>query len=221
MSFIRDSIFPIPTVALVLIALLQLGGCASWTPTQDETAAGKPAAVKPAKAEPAINPESRRLYEQALAALQAGRTPEAERGLLAVASREPALAGPHANLGLLYARTNRATQAIASLQQAIRLNPERAAYHNELGLLYRREGKFDQARDSYAKALEADPNYANAHLNIGILYDLYLQDLEKAMQHYQRYRELAPSEAATVAKWLVDLQQRGRAADKSKGGKSG
>ena len=178
-----------------------------------------PTAAK--KAEPVVNPESRRLYEQALAALQAGRTPEAERGLLAVASREPALAGPHANLGILYARTNRAAQAIESLQRAIQLNPDRAAYYNELGLVYRHEGKFTEARDSYARALEADPNYTNAHLNLGILYDLYLQDLDKAMLHYQRYRELAPDEAATVAKWIVDLQQRSRAADKSKGGKSG
>jgi tetratricopeptide (TPR) repeat protein len=196
--------------------MLVLTGCV--TMPGEPTA---PAAKKAAPAEPAVNPESRRLYEQALAALQAGRTPEAERGLLAVATREPALAGPHANLGILYARTNRAAQAIESLQRAIRLNPERAAYYNELGLVYRHEGKFDQARESYAQALQADPDYANAHLNLGILYDLYLQDLDKAMQHYRRYRELTPGESARVGKWIVDLEQRGRAADKSKGGKSG
>jgi Flp pilus assembly protein TadD len=206
------------TLSLAAVLVL-FGGCATWMPDQDQTS--KPAATKPVKVEPAINAESRRMYEQALIALQAGRTPEAERGLQAVASREPTLAGPHANLGILYARTNRAAQAIASLQQAIRLNPERAAYHNELGLVYRREGKFDEARESYVRALSTDPDHANAHLNLGILYDLYLQDLDKAAQHYQRYRELVPNEATMVGKWIVDLQQRGRAADKARGGKNG
>jgi len=138
-----------------------------------------------------------------------------------VISREPGLAGPHANLGILYARTGRPAQALESLKQAIRLNPDRAVYYNEIGMMSRREGKFDEARRYYAKALDLDPNYAYAHLNIGILYDLYLQDTAKAMQHYQRYRELTPSEAGTVTKWIADLQQRGRATEQAKGGKSG
>ena len=66
---------------------------------------------------------------------------------------------------------------------------------------------------------EVDPNYAYAHLNIAILYDLYVSEPERALSHYQRYRELEPKEAATVTKWIADLQQRGRA-DKGKAGKS-
>jgi Flp pilus assembly protein TadD len=180
-----------------------------------------PPATAPVKAEPPVNAESRQMYQQALAALGAGRYPEAERALLAVIRREPELAGPRANLGILYARTGHSAQALESLKQAIRLNPDRAVYYNELGMVSRREGRFDEARRYYAKALDLDPNYAYAHLNIGILYDLYLQDAAKAMQHYQRYRELVPSEAGTVTKWIADLQQRGRAAEQAKGGKSG
>lgn len=182
---------------------------------------GEPSTPKPAQMEPPVSAESRQLYERALAALGAGRYPEAERALLAMIRVEPDLAGPRANLGILYARTGRSAQALESLQQAIRLNPGRAAYYNELGMMSRREGKFDDARRYYAKALDLDPNYAYAHLNIGILYDLYLQDTVKAMQHYQRYRELMPSEAGTLTKWIADLQQRSRAAEQAKGGKSG
>jgi tetratricopeptide (TPR) repeat protein len=208
----------------IAIACVSLAACEALTRVPEEAPPPKavkaePAAPKPAPPEPVVSPESRALYQQALAALGAGRYPEAERGLLAVARREPRLAGPHANLGILYGRTGRPAQALESLREAIRLNPERAAFYNELGLISRREGKFDDARRYYAKALDLDPNYAYAHLNIGILYDLYLQDIEKAMQHYQRYQELTPSETGTVTKWIADLQQRDRARQ-AKGGKS-
>lgn len=191
-------------MAGIFLVMTLVGGCADMMPAPESPVA------QPAKIEPVVNPESRQLYDQALSALKAGRYPEAERGLLAVIQREPALSAPHANLGIVYARMNRPTQAIASLQQAVKLNPDRAVFYNELGMVYRREGKFDDALRQYNKALALDPNYAYAHLNVGILYDIYLQQPDKALPHYERYRDIVPSEAGAVAKWIADIQQRGR-----------
>lgn len=202
---------------------LSLTACVTlFDAPEDQVSAPVPASAKPATVEtPPMSPESRVAYERALAALKAGRFTEAERELATLALREPRFAGPHANLGILYHRTGRAVQAVEALDRAIRLNPERAAYHNELGLVHRNEGRFAEARQAYVRAIELDPNYAYAHLNLGILYDIYLQDGEKAMPHYERYKALVPAESATVAKWIADLKQRARTADQTKGGKNG
>jgi Flp pilus assembly protein TadD len=196
---------------LLLVALLVAAGCAAPGPSRPDArtppakAASKPA---PAVAEPPVSPELQRTYDQALAALRDGRDKEAEQQLLALTRKAPDLSGPYANLGLLYRRVGRNAEAIAAFERAIEINPRRAVYYNELGISYRQEGKFDQARRNYRKALDADSSYAPAHLNLAILYDLYLQEPKEALPHYQRYRELVPAEAATVSKWIVDLERR-------------
>ena len=107
------------TSLAIAITCISLAACEALTlapeqaspPPQKAPAAQAPA-QKPVEAEPVVSPESQKLYEQALAALRAGRYPEAERALLAVAKREPRLAGPQANLGILYGRTGRPAQAL-------------------------------------------------------------------------------------------------------------
>ncbi len=201
------------TLGMVFLVAI-LAGCA--TPSGDRrvsTPSAAKAAVKPAApVEAPVSPELQQAYNQALAHLQAGRNKEAEQALLALTQRAPELSGPHANLGIVYHRTDRTKAAIEALNRAIQLNPRRAVYYNELGIVYRQEGKFDDARRAYRKALDTDPDYALAHLNIAILYDLYLQDPKEALPHYQRYQQLLPAEDGVVAKWIIELERRIRPA---------
>jgi len=155
-----------------------------------------------------VRPDLQRDWDAALAHMKAGRNREAERALLALTRKDPKMSGPYANLGLLYQRAGRTKEAIAALEKAIEVNPARPVYYNELAVLYRQEGKFDLARKQYRNALDVDPDYALAHLNLAILYDLYLQEPKLALPHFQRYRELVPADAATVSKWIVELERR-------------
>jgi len=65
-----------------------------------------------------------------------------------------------------------------------------------------------QAKQHYLQALEINAEYANAHLNLGILLDIYLQQWNDALAHYQKYQELTDAKDDTVEKWIVDLQRR-------------
>lgn len=190
--------------------MLLVVGCTVSGPSRPGTSppakpATKPAAVVP---EPPVSPVLQKAYDQALAAFREGRHQDAEQAFLTLTRKAPELSGPYANLGLLYRRVGRNAEAIAAFEKAIEINPRRAVYYNELGISYRQEGKFDRARHNYRKALDADPLYAPAHLNLAILHDLYLHEPQAALSHYQRYRELVPAEAATVAKWIIDLERR-------------
>ncbi len=202
--------------ALGMLAIVGVIGCgtAPQKSVPKKSVTQKSAPLATPKAEAPVNTAARADYERALDALKAGREREAEQALLAMSRTYPDLSGPTANLGVLYFRLGKLEEAEQALRQAIKINPDRPAYYNQLGIVYRARGRFDDARKAYDKALQLDPEYSKAHLNIGILYDLYLNDLAKALQHYQRYQQLHTPEDKQVAKWIVDINQRIRTADK-------
>lgn len=152
-------------------------------------------------------------FARALAALKAGRNDDAERALLAMTKSYPDFFGPHANLGILYARTQRAALAESALLRAAALHATPAVY-NQLGILYRDAGRFDDAAQAYRRALALDDAYALAHLNLGILLDLYINEPARAVTHYERYLQLQPDADGAVNKWIVELKQRLRPAAK-------
>ena len=74
-------------------------------------------------------------------------------------------------------------------------------------MLLRRQGKFRDAEAAYLKAVTARPDYALAHYNLGVLNELYLQRLDNALVHYEKYQSLT-GEDKQVEKWITDLKRR-------------
>ena len=190
------------------VAFLIVGLSACATPPRGVNKAPPGAAATRSAAEAPVDPAAKRDFDNALKAMVAGNDKEAERLLGQLIVKYPELSGPNANLGIVYLRTGRLADAERVVTQAIKQNPSNAMYYNLLGIINRTAGKFVDARKAYDSALQIDGNYAYAHLNIAILYDLYLNDANKALQHYQRYQALTPKEDPQVTKWIVDLQQR-------------
>ena len=161
---------------------------------------------------------NQQFYEQALAALKAGDSEAALALLTALSEDAPDKPRLFTNLGLAYLHQQQFELAEQAFLQAIEHDPEDAVAHNHLGILQRRQGHFQEALAQYQRAIEIDSGYARAHLNLGILFDLYLQDLEKALQQYQTYRSLTAGENNRVDGWIVDIERRLKSADsKSQG----
>jgi Flp pilus assembly protein TadD len=177
------------------------------TPSGSSQAAAAPVRPAPPVYEAPVNPTTQRAFDDASRALRSGRVDEAERAYKSLAQASPELGGPHANLGVIYRQSGKLAESASELEQAVKLSPRQPIFLNQLGVTYRQQGQFAKARDAYQRAIALDPGYAAPALNLGILYDLYLGDSARALEQYNRYLALAPSDT-TVTKWVADLKNR-------------
>ncbi len=207
--------------AIVIVA----NGCGTTKPVQKVSQPTAPAAAPEAAKEtlPGGLPDGRdgfiitetakmsaadrRAFQEAVALLNTGTYDQAIEILEKITANAPGVTAPYINLGIAYARTDKSEAAEAQFKKALELVPGHPVASNECGLLYRKKGRFDEARAMYEKALAAYPNYYPAHRNLGILYDLYLNDPESAMVHYQVCSQAMPKDDK-VKLWIADLQAR-------------
>ncbi len=209
----------------LLLALLLLDGCQSTPlPAPEPEVAVVQAAlpetvpaseletVTEIEPEPEPEPEpidfNQQFYDEAMVSLKAGHIDNAIELLTRVSLGAPEKQFVFTNLGLAYFKLEKYDLAGQAMQQAIVQNPDDAVAYNHLGILQRVKGEFKNAREKYQRAIEIDEGYARAHLNLGILFDIYLQDLEKALQQYEIYQSLTQQQDAQIAGWIIDIQRR-------------
>jgi tetratricopeptide (TPR) repeat protein len=152
-----------------------------------------------------------RRFDEALSLLRAGRHSEAREAFHALADEYPELSGPLTNLGLIYARGRDHDQALDHVSRAVSANPRNAVAYHWLGILYREYAAYRQAEQAYLRALSLEPDYAVAHRNLGILYDAFLQQPDKAIEHYRQYLKIGGEEELIVQAWIMELEQRAAA----------
>ena len=154
-----------------------------------------------------IGGDVRAEYEIALSYLQQGRHDEGIALLEQVAEAAPELSAPRIDLGVAQHRAGNLEAAESNLLLAIESNPEQPVAHNELGIIYRKTGRFAEARKSYESALAVYPGFHYARRNLAILCDLYLADLDCALQNYEAYMKTVPSDEE-ASMWIADLRYR-------------
>jgi Flp pilus assembly protein TadD/peroxiredoxin len=82
---------------------------------------------------------------------------------------KPDEATAYYNLGTLYLRTNRLTQARIYLQQAAKLRSDYAEAWNNLGMVAAQNGKEEEAIQDFQRSLAIRPTYQTALVNLGNL----------------------------------------------------
>ena len=151
--------------------------------------------------------EALTMYEQAVAVMASGDFLDAELRLKEFVLRYPRYPGAYVNLAIIHLDDDDEEAARAAIDAALLIDPDYAPALNQHGLLLRRNGMFLEAEAAYLKAVTAEPQYALAHYNLGVLYELYLQRLDDALRHFERYQALY-GEDRQVEKWITDLKRR-------------
>ncbi len=146
-------------------------------------------------------------YAQALTLLEQGRHDEGIAMLELVADATPELSAPRIDLGIAFHRAGNLEAAEKHLLLALESNPNHPIAHNELGIVYRKSGRFAKAKQTYESALAIYPGYHYARRNLAVLCDLYLVDLNCALENYEAYVATVPGDAEALM-WIADIRNR-------------
>lgn len=113
------------------------------------------------------------------------------------------------NLALIYMRTNQVEKAKHLLNTVQTIDNTNATVLEHLAIIARQEGKFKKAKALYIDALD-NSDTPSIHLNYAILLDLYLNELEPALKHYEIYQsaDLSKQDGIELGKWIADLKVR-------------
>jgi Tfp pilus assembly protein PilF len=156
---------------------------------------------------PKMDETSRRDFERAVAMMKDQDYGQAVDLLEKVIGQSPGVTAPYIDIAIAYQHIDKPEQAEENLKAALRLVPDHPVASNEYGLLCRKAGRFADASAIYEKAIARFPDYYPVHRNLGILCDLYLNDPECALEHYEIYSEAMP-EDKQVKLWIAELRAR-------------
>ncbi len=154
-----------------------------------------------------VDPEVRNEFNQAVGLLNEGKYPEAIRLLKAVSGKTSKFSAPYINLGIAYARTDELEKAEENFKKALEISKLHPVAHNELGLIYRKTGRYVEARQLYESLLAVYPDFLPARKNLGVLCDIYIQDLNCALEQYEEYLKGKPDDEK-VKIWVADVKSR-------------
>jgi Flp pilus assembly protein TadD len=154
-----------------------------------------------------VDSDVQRDFDQALQLLQAEQYDTAIEMLNKVIEQEKRLTAPYINLAMAYRHQGDDKMAEKYLLKALEIDQAQPVANNELGIIYRKQGRFADAKNVYDNALSENPDYLPVIRNLGILCDLYLRDVQCALEQFEKYQKQVPDDK-TIEIWIADLKTR-------------
>jgi tetratricopeptide (TPR) repeat protein len=115
----------------------------------------------------------------------------------------------HANLGDVFLREGKISDAIGCYEQALRIRPDYVEVHCNLGLALARVGKTQEAIEHYEQAVRIEPDFAMAHCNLGVAL-AQTGRIPEAIEHLQQALRIRPGYAEAHYNLGTALARLGR-----------
>ena len=109
------------------------------------------------------------LNYQAMAYSALKKDREALESYRKIIKKDPSLAGPYYNRGIILKRNGRLEEAIDNYKKAISLKPDYVQAFNNLGVLYKDNKQYDDAIKMFMRAREIQPDHQNSYYNLGLI----------------------------------------------------
>jgi tetratricopeptide (TPR) repeat protein len=134
--------------------------------------------------------ESENWFQRGLELEEAGApASQVIEAYLKVLELNPEAAGALVNLGTIYYRQRKFSEAEKYYRQAIEADSSYPLAQFNLGNLYDEQGRVVDALEHYRRALHLNPQYADAHFNLALLCERTGEAL-KAVHHWKCYLKL-------------------------------
>ena len=146
------------------------------------------------------------LNYQAMAYSALKKDREALESYQKIIKKDPSLAGPYYNMGIILKRNGRVEEAIDSYNKAISLKPDYVQVYNNLGVLYKDSKKYDDAITMFMKAKELQPDHQNSYYNLALIKKEQGLD-EEAVELLLKVLDINPEHGeANYLKCLINLR---------------
>lgn len=130
-------------------------------------------------------------FDQAVKALASGDYRASEEGFQKVLSTSPNHLGALQNLGLVYARTGRLEQAIATYRRALALSPNQKSLSMNLGLAYIQQEDYASALPLFQSVVKSEAKNIAARELVATC-EFYTGRLASAAAHFEAVRAEDP-----------------------------
>lgn len=195
---------------MAILLSLVLAGCASQGGSLQTT----PGVAQPQRAQKVIAPAEplsdtqQRLLERAHDASRMENWSLARGHLEQLLSQRPDHPKVQSRLAWVLQQQGELEAARSLYQQAIHRDPADAMTVNNLALLLQHQGRFADAQALLLEGVEYAEGVPELHYNLAVVSELYLLDLETALEHYRIYHQLVGENEQKVAGWIADLERR-------------
>ena len=134
----------------------------------------------------AVPEPSQAMLDELAGYYETGRLDQAENLRRMLAAKFPQHPAPWRVAASALAEIGRVSEAIAAVEECIKLSPTDPKMHNDLGRLLQRAGKLQDALGAFQRAVAIKPDFLDAHFNLGTS----LQELGFYDQAEKSYEEV-------------------------------